>query len=103
MGKFIQNESGIIIPIEEEQTETPEPVCYPIKEGWTFSLCGQVYYDSQQDWFHKKAFEDMYAVINSSRYWPGIGKTRADKCKDLLDQLAVEIMGGMPEDCEVYT
>lgn len=101
MEKFVKNKSGIIVPKEKEND--PEPVSYPVKKGWTFSLCGQVHYDSQEDWFRQETFENMYAIIESLRFWQELKPDQIDKCKDLLNQLATNIIGGVPEDMEVFT
>lgn len=101
MGKFVKNKSGIIVPKEKEKA--PEPVSYPIKRGWTFSLCGQIHYNSQEDWFKKQTLENMYAIINSLKYWGELKEDRFNECEDLLNQLAVEILGGVPDGFETYT
>lgn len=102
MGKFVKNKSGIIVPKEEKKEEI-KTSNYPVKKGWVFSLCGQAHYDSQEDWFKEKSFEDMYAIINSLGYWKELKPNQVDKCKDLLNQLAVEILGGVPDEIEVFT
>ncbi len=78
---------------------------FPVKAGWTFSKCGQRYRQSTHEAFRRKALEDLYTAIDPGGGRINRGKEAEDqeRCERLLNQLAVELVGGIPEDVEVYT
>jgi hypothetical protein len=105
---FTRTESGLIVPVAKpEPKQDPEEARhgFPVKAGWTFSKCGERYRKSTNEVFRMKALEDLYTAVD-----PGGGHiTRGkqvevqERCERLLHELAVELIGGIPEDVEVYT
>ena len=110
---FTKTESGLIVPVADPVAD-PVPVTdtepetrdgFPIKAGWIFSKCGDRYRQSADEAFRMKALEDLYTAID-----PGGGVIKRgeeaevqNRCERLLHELAVELIGGIPEECEVYT
>ena len=99
----VKTESGLIVPVPKPEPETRHE--FPVLEGWIFSKCGERYRQSESVTFRMKALEDLYTAID-----PGGGRIKRGKeaedqkrCERLLNKLAVELVGGIPEGCEVYT
>jgi hypothetical protein len=90
---YIKTDGGIFIPE------------LPILKGWTCDKTGQRYRERNNLEFRKDALERLYIIVN-----PGggiminpIDKTKKDLLKHMIDQLAVELVGGKPEDFVEYT
>ena len=105
MSDFAETESGLIVPGSLTKTEPDARHGFPVKAGWTFSKCGKRYRKSEDETFRMKALEDLYTAVDPGGGRINRGKQAEDqkRCERLLNQLAVELVGGIPEDVEVYT
>ncbi len=78
---------------------------YAVKEGWKFSMCDERYSKNRCDRFRMDALEALYIAVN-----PGGGRIRTkeeiesqQRCTRMLNELAVELVGGVPESWEQFT
>ena len=108
-----QTASGLFVaserpPAPEAQPDAPETNTrgWPVLKDWSYSKCGERHHASGEVAFRRRALEDLYTAAD-----PGGGgifiskhdeKTRA-RCVELLDELAVLLVGGVPHGCEAYT
>jgi hypothetical protein len=99
--------AGGIFIATTEPDESPKPKAdqHPVLKGWVFTKCGDRYTRSEDLAFRKEALERLYIAAD-----PGGGRLLSREAKeakrkviDLIDQLAVELVGGVPEGFEQYT
>ena len=95
MNEYAKNESGIFVPIQQEE-ENPKRK-YPVKSGWFFSMM-EDYFDAETDEYRMKALEMLYTANVKQRRLFRDGDY--EQRRDLIDQLAVALVGGIPEDWE---
>jgi len=108
MADFTRTESGLIIPVPKPEPEPAEPDTrdgFPVKKGWSFSKCGQRYRQSRDEQFRMNALADLYTAIDPGGCGIRLPQDVADreKCERLLNELAVALVGGIPEGWEEYT
>ena len=111
MAKFTTTPSGIVIPVEEPRPKpAPKPESeerdgFPVKPGWQFSMCDDRYCKSHDDDFRMKALEALYISVDP--WGGGIKLPRhieaKERCERLINELAVELVGGIPEGWEQFT
>ncbi len=110
--KFTQTDSGLIVP--ESKRKSPKPEAkpsvderdgFPVKAGWVFTKCDERYRLSDDEGFRKKALEDLYIAVDPGGGWLPSGHDKEDRARwmKLVNELAVELVGGIPEGCEEYT
>lgn len=98
--EFESNEAGLLIPIE--QPKQNEPPKHPVLEGWTYSRCGVRYYNRSEEWFIKETLESLYIIACAGRCVI-VDKETTDRRLELVDKLAVELLGGIPSGFEEFT
>ena len=108
MTDFDKTEGGIYVPAEKpesEPTADSEQPEYPVKKGWTFSKCDDRYYQSDDVEFRKQAIEVLHIAIDpgGGRVWLPGQKERRNRMMSLLNELSVELVGGIPEVSEQFT
>lgn len=109
--QYTTTEGGIIIPVVEPKPETQAKSApafrngFPIKAGWLFSMCGDIYRQSSDTEFRMKALEALYTAVDPGGggiQLPGYIESK-EHCLRLLNELAVELVGGIPQGWEQYT
>jgi hypothetical protein len=101
--EFESNESGLLIPIEQPAPqEQSEPTKYPELEGWTYSRCGKRYFDRGEEWFVKETLESLYIIACAGRCVI-VDEETTKRRLELVDKLAVELLGGIPSGFEEFT
>ena len=112
--KTKQTESGLWLaesdPAPESDQESGPQAGWPVKQGWVCDKTGERYFKSDDVEFRKEALEMLYIAID-----PGGGgvplneevrkktEDRRGRRKACIDELAFELVGGVPEMGEQYT
>ena len=78
---------------------------FPIKADWIVSKCGQRYRQSEDKTFRMNALADLYTAVDPGGGLINSGKQAEvqERCERLINELAVELVGGIPEGVEQYT
>ncbi len=78
---------------------------FPVKAGWTFTKCDERYRKSDDEGFRKKALEALYIAVDPGGGQIPTGTDEEDRTRrmKLVNELAVELVGGIPEGCEEFT
>lgn len=98
---------GIVVPVEKPPAPvvTEKPSEPPKLKGWSYSKCGDRYYKSEDVAFRKRAIEDLYIAVDPGG--SGIMRNddggRRERLLKMIDALAIELVGGVPEGFEEYT
>lgn len=109
-----QTESGLLVATDRQPQPEPSPPGepkirdgFPVKAGWCCNKCGERYRQSRDEQFRMRALEDLYTAVD-----PGGGgivtasdvdAAQKERLTLLLNELAVALVGGVPEGCEEYT
>lgn len=105
--KWQQTTSGIVLPADKPAPlPAPEKPSNPQKlKGWSYSKCGDRYYKSEDMAFRKKALEDLYIAVDpgGSGIMRNDDEERRERLLKMIDALAIELVGGVPEGFEEYT
>ena len=108
MIEFKPTDGGLLVP-DTKKKPPEEPIKkrngFPILSGWSFTKC-----DSRRDYgtddkFRRWVLENLYIIVE-----PGGGGIKLpgyvedkERLTSLVDELAVALVGGVPEDWEEYT
>lgn len=105
MTDFTKTDSGLIVPATKPEPKQDTRDGFPVKAGWHFSKCGRRYVRAQDQAFRMNALEDLYIAVHRDGRGIPIGTPTADpeRCERLLNELAVELVGGVPDGWEEYT
>lgn len=93
--------SGLLLVSDENQEpQTEKATELPTVPGWVCKMYGRRYYDAHSQDFAQNALDDLYSILQ--KQGRSIIRTEAQKAKhqrlkSLVDQLAVELLGGVPE------
>jgi hypothetical protein len=103
--EFITTDGGIAIPRPEPEKQLQDELKFPVRAGWNYSKCGDRYYKSDDAVFRMQALEALYIAVSpgGGRVVIGEDADRRKRLTTLIDQLAVELVGGVPEGFEEYT
>ncbi len=103
--EFTQSECGLMVPVTSNGTEDSSRDAIPVKAGWAFSMCGERWHSRNDEKLVLSALESLYIAID-----PGGGRIPTQKSEEtrqrrirMLNELAVELVGGIPESYEQYT
>lgn len=105
--EFEVSEGGLLIPKSEPVEDLVESEAKrPIKEDWFYSHCDDRRHLRFEEDFCRYSIESLY-IINSGN---GVGVVQTEEAKakrarieSLIDQLAVELVGGVPAGYEEFT
>jgi hypothetical protein len=103
--EFTETSGGIVIPRPEPETQVEDQPQLPVRVGWNYSKCGERYYKSDNEAFRMEALEALYIAVSpgGGRILSGDSADRVKRLTGLIDQLAVELVGGVPESAEEWT
>lgn len=103
--EFKETDGGIVVPVTQPEPVSNEKPDHQVLVGWTFSKCGARYQERDDIERRKQALEFLYTAVS-----PGGGRIKSpkeseleDRLTGLLDELAIELVGGVPENFEEYT
>ena len=104
--KTRKTNSGILLASEERSaSEQPAVSDYPIRQGWFCSKIGLRFHEASNEDFRRNALESLYIAADpgGGRVYTPEQQTQRDRTIDLINQLAVELVGGIPEGFDEYT
>lgn len=103
--EFVTTEGGIAIPRPEPEKKSQDKPQLPVRAGWNYSKCGDRYHKSDDAVFRMQALESLYIAVSPGGWRVVIGDEaeRRQRLTALIDTLAVELVGGVPEGFEEYT
>lgn len=104
--EFITTDGGIVLPKPpDDPDELVSHRGYPVIADWTYSKCGEIFRQAAEESFKRGALERLYVAVD-----PGGGRVLSDEEKQkqevrlkMIDELAVELIGGVPYGYEEYT
>lgn len=94
MNEFTESEAGLFVPVDSSPNEEQRQLL--VKAGWLVSLCDTYPMDSDV----MQALETLYTA--ASKF--GLPHhERRERIWSRLNEVAVEFLGGMPEEFEEWT
>ena len=97
--QFEQTDGGLIVPKPQPEQESVDESEFPVKAGWHFSMCDERYHKSGDEDFRMQALEALYIAVD-----PGGGRVHdgIERRLRMVHELAVELVGGVPESWKQY-
>lgn len=107
-GEFYLTDGGLAIPVakaEEPDVKQEDPPELPVVKGWVCSHCDSRRQVLGDEHFIRYAIENLYIVAKGKCDYGVGGKDpeRLAKLTEAINMLAVDLVGGVPEEFEEFT
>jgi hypothetical protein len=75
----------------------------PVVKGWFCDTCRETWYLKDDIEHRKRVVEELYTMIMGKSLIMPASITYDKEVLDMINKLSVKLVGGIPEDFQVYT